>query len=242
MMAFSHLIQVFHPLATIACATSAIREAENGVEIANELSAECGIPIKVIDGKTESEMISQNHLFPMADASIHYLYIDVGGGSTEISHFVNQAATVSQSFKVGTLRLINSWVDPHEWFRLKQLIRKAVIPNAKTVAIGTGGNISKALSLTGTKDPNKPVTIKKLEKLLDTLQKTSLNDRIIKIGLKPDRAEVIVPALEVYIKCMKWGGITQIYIPKVGLSDGLIHYLFQQHVAEHPIPFETTLD
>ncbi len=239
MAAFSHLIKIFTPLAVIACATSAIREAENGQELADKISAETGIHIQVIDGKTESEMICQNHLFTTFPDSANYLYIDVGGGSTEISHFVRQISTHSHSFKIGTLRLINNWVEPDEWDQMKAFIKTAVDTKAKTFSIGTGGNISKALSLTGEKNTLKPVPLEKLEKLFVDLKNLSVKDRIIKLNLKPDRAEVIVPALDVYIKAMKWAKIKAIYIPKIGLSDGLIQHLFHEHITTHAIPFET---
>jgi len=237
--AFSHLINVFTPISTIACGTAAMREASNGLAVAEMISTATGIPIKVIDGTTESKIIYDTHMLSSFPKETNYLYIDVGGGSTEVSHFSGKIPTHSHSFRIGTLRLINNWVEPEEWDQLKAFIKSAIVPGKNTIAIGTGGNISKALSLTGIKNAQKPVPISKLDELLVRLKKMSIKDRIIQLSLKPDRAEVIVPALDVYIKCMKWAKIKRIYIPKIGLSDGLIQHLFHEHVRTHDIPFET---
>jgi len=237
MHAFSHLLQIFNPVASMACATSAMRESANGQELANQILLDTGIQIQIIDGKRESELICTNHLFRQFPAA-NYLYIDVGGGSTEIAHFDHHVLTMAESFKIGTLRLLNQWVEPDEWNKAKAFIRRAITDGSPTIAIGTGGNISKALSLTHSKS-SKPVPLETIQKLHHKLESMPLRDRIINLNLKPDRAEVIVPALEIYVRCMKWAKINAIYIPKVGLSDGMIQYLFHNHVAHHPIPFET---
>ncbi len=239
MAAFSHLIKVFNPIETIACATSAIREANNGSAICESIRETTGINLQIINGKQESELIVQNQLAHLMKPDHQYLYIDVGGGSTEISYFVPGIPTQSRSFKIGTLRLLNNWVEPSEWQAALTFVESLVDRTHPIVGIGTGGNISKALSLCGGKDPQKPVTRKKLLKLQAALSTASIRDRILVWGLKPDRAEVIVPALDVYISCMNWGTINTTLMPKVGLSDGLIQLLFRQHIAAHPIPFES---
>ncbi|NBV43140.1 exopolyphosphatase, partial [bacterium] len=224
--AFSHLLNVFHPIAFRACATSAMREAENGVEIAEQIRQKTGIDIQIIDGKAESELIYLNHRFATVDPTHNYLYIDVGGGSTELTYFSHRQPIVSHSFKIGTLRILNNWVDDSEWRALKQFIKKSVIRDVGGIAVGTGGNISKVLSLAGLKNSKTPISYETISKIHKKLLTHTIEDRIIKLGLKPDRAEVIIPALDIYLKIMKWANLDQILIPKVGLSDGIIHHLF----------------
>jgi exopolyphosphatase/guanosine-5'-triphosphate,3'-diphosphate pyrophosphatase len=225
---FRHLIQAYQPLGVMACATSALREAENRTAILGAAEAASGIRIDVIDPRREAELIFANHVERTLGPDRPYLYIDVGGGSTELTLFRPDREAQSQSFDIGTIRLLKRLVPDERWREMKQWIRRTV-RDQETFAIGSGGNINKIFRLLRKKE-GKPVSLKRLCKLFDFLAEFSVENRIRFLNLRPDRADVIVLALEVFLRIMEWAEIKKIYVPQIGLSDGLIHVLYENHV------------
>lgn len=227
MIAFSHLIRVFDPIATKACATSAMREAKNGHVIAKRIYEKTGLFIDIIDGKTEADYIFSNHVAEALPGDRAYLYIDVGGGSTELTLFGNGVKFTSESFNIGTIRLLDEMVPDDEWTRMKNWVTRQTILFSKITAIGSGGNINKIHRLAGKSD-GEALSFKKFRETASWLADFSTQDLIRKLGLKPDRADVVLPAAEIYLSIMKWGSVREILVPQIGLSDGLIHVLYEE--------------
>jgi exopolyphosphatase/guanosine-5'-triphosphate,3'-diphosphate pyrophosphatase len=226
MSAFKNLMDVYHVKKYLACATSAMREAENGQEIIKLIKKETDIDLEIIEGQREANIIYSNHIEQNLDIKKNYLYIDVGGGSTELSVFVNKQPLASKSFNIGTIRMLDNqdkeetWEEMHQW-------AKAHTKGLKNLAgIGTGGNINKLFRMSGEKD-ELPLTFQKLNELYNQLNGYSLKERITLMKLNQDRADVIIPACEIFLTLMKWTGIKQIYVPKVGMVDGIINLLIE---------------
>lgn len=233
MIGFKHLIEAYQPLDYMACATSAMREVENGGEIVQQIKQRSGIDLQIIDGKTEAEMIYANHFEEKLDKTKSYLYIDVGGGSTELTFFPGGKAQTSFSFNIGTVRILENLVAEKTWQEMKRWIKKTVAGRENVVAIGSGGNINKIFSLAMQKT-GKPLSYKKLREIYKSLDSYTYEDRIKILGLKPDRADVIIPASRIYTSVMKWGKISKIYVPEIGLADGIIHVLYEKHKKTNP--------
>jgi exopolyphosphatase/guanosine-5'-triphosphate,3'-diphosphate pyrophosphatase len=207
------------------CATSAMRDAENTTEIITMIKRETGIEIEVISGSDEASLVFENHIAENLDKEHSYLYIDVGGGSTELTFFSNNELIFKDSFPIGTIRLLKDQVSDATWNDMKVCI-KSKTKGYKTVeAIGSGGNINKVFSMSKRKD-GKPLSYELLSDYYKELSNVSLSDRMSIYKLKEDRADVIVPALKIYISAMRWAGSDQIYVPKIGLVDGLVHHLW----------------
>jgi exopolyphosphatase / guanosine-5'-triphosphate,3'-diphosphate pyrophosphatase len=227
MKGFAHLIKAYKVDALKACATSAMRDAANAKEIIALIKKESGIIIEVIDGDTEANLIYENHVAENMDKDHSYLYIDVGGGSTEVSFFSNGILIYKKSFNIGTIRLLKNMVTSAEWEELKTAL-KAVTKGHKTVmAIGSGGNINKVFSLSKKKD-GRPLPLDLLREYYNELEPMSLKQRIAKYNFRDDRADVIVPALLIYINVMRWAGAEEISVPKIGLVDGLVQHLWEE--------------
>ncbi len=227
MKGFAHLTKAYKVEALKACATSAMRDALNAKEIIALVKKEAGITIEVIDGDTEANLIYENHVAENMDKDHSYLYIDVGGGSTEISFFSNGILIYKKSFNIGTIRLLKNMVSTREWEEVKTTL-KAVTKGHKTVmAIGSGGNINKVFSLSKKKD-GRPLSLDLLREYYDELEPMSLKQRIAKYNFRDDRADVIVPALLIYINIMRWAGAEEISVPKIGLADGLVQHLWEE--------------
>ena len=227
MKGFLNLMQAFEVKKMRACATSAMRDAANAHEIITSVKKETGIDIEVISGGDEASLVFENHIAENLNKDHSYLYIDVGGGSTELTFFSNNNLIFKDSFNIGTIRLLKNQVNDFSWDEMKEII-KAKTKGFKTVtAIGSGGNINKILSITKRKD-GKPLSIALLRDYYKELNNVSLEDRINIYKLKEDRADVIVPALKIYISCMRWAGAEEIYVPKIGLADGLIQHLWEE--------------
>ncbi len=224
-LAFSHLIAFFHPEAVRACATSALREAENGAEVAARVRKETKIPLEIISGSTEAELIlSLRSDFPV-DESADLLYIDVGGGSTELTWLRDGRAMDAESFRIGGVRILSGRTDGSEWERMHEWIDALPRGVRPVSAVGTGGNIEKLHEL-ALGETSEPLTRHRLHEILDSLEPLSVEDRMRKFRLKPDRADVIVPAGHVYHQVLKWAGIRSISVPKAGLVDGILQRLF----------------
>ncbi len=231
MHAFRFLIEVFGALDYRACATSAMREATNGIEIIERVKNEAGITIEIIHGKTEAEIIYSNHIAEHLDLNSSYLYIDVGGGSTELTLFSKGKIEFSQSFNIGTIRLLHDKVSKEHWSDFKETVRNITKNYRPLKAIGSGGNINK-LYKTLRKKEGKSLQYDKIKEYSEYLSTFSLDERIVKLGLNPDRADVILPAAKIFLSVMKNAGIDEIIVPQIGLSDGIIHLLYEKHINE----------
>ena len=227
MKSFRHLMNAYNVEALKACATSAMRDAQNAQEIIATVQKEAGILIEVIDGDMEANLIYENHVAENMDSDHSYMYIDVGGGSTEISFFSNGILTYKKSFNIGTIRIIKNMVTTAHWEELKNTINAVTKDQKAVVAIGSGGNINKVFSLSKRKE-GRPLPLELLKEYLDELEPMTIKQRILKYSLRDDRADVIVPALQIYVNAMRWAGAVEIYVPKIGLVDGLIQHLYEE--------------
>lgn len=225
MKAFSLLMKVHKVEKYMACATSAMREADNGVEVAEHIEKETGIKIHLIDGKKEAKIIASSDLYQFLKTDETYLYIDVGGGSTELTLFSEGKIIASKSFKAGTVRFLNNMVSEVVWSEIEKWIKTVTDPYDNVVLIGSGGNINKLFKMSG-KSQDKPLTLSYLQNQYNLLSKMSYDDRVVDLGLNSDRADVIVPATKIYLNAMKWSGAKLIYVPKIGLSDGIVKALY----------------
>lgn len=225
--AFRHLINAYKVDAIRACATSAMRDAANAKEVLHLVKQETGLDIEVISGDMEANLVYENHVAENMDKDHSYMYIDVGGGSTEISFFSNGKLLYKKSFNIGTIRLLKNLVTDEEWEEMKEQIKNATRGQKEVVAIGSGGNINKVFSMSKKKD-GKPLQLELLRDYYRELDAVPVEDRIFRYNLRSDRADVIVPALLIYINAMRWAGAVDIYVPKIGLADGLIQHLYAE--------------
>jgi exopolyphosphatase/guanosine-5'-triphosphate,3'-diphosphate pyrophosphatase len=224
MKAFKLLMKVHGVSHYQAYATSALREANNSREVVEQVKKKAGIKIEIIDGRKEAEIISNSKIFDFLNTQKTFLFVDVGGGSTEFT-FINEGKRVcSKSFKIGTVRLINNLVDDRIWEAIRNWITKNTQPYHKITLMGSGGNINKLFKLSNIKE-GKPLSVIKLNQIFLELESLSYEDRIVKFELNPDRADVIIPAARIYLKALEWSGGQRIYVPKFGLSDGMIKYM-----------------
>lgn len=225
--AYKHLLNVYDVKNLKACATSAMRDATNADEVLKKIKTETGIDINVISGDDEATYIYQNHIAENLDKEHSYLYIDVGGGSTELTFFSNGKLRYKESFNIGTIRLLKDMVTDNNWNDLKEHLRNNTKSSLPMIAIGSGGNINKVFSISKKKD-GKPLSLELLKDYLKELSAFSVEDRIKIYKLREDRADVIVPALQIYVNVMRWANIEEIYVPKIGLADGLIQSLYEE--------------
>lgn len=232
MQAFSLLMQTHHVLRYKACATSAMREAKNGQQIADLILKETGIKIDIIGGEEEAAIIAATDLQSYIDENKTYLYVDVGGGSTEFSVIDNGQKVASKSFKIGTVRLLNDVVKKEVWQELEDWIKKETVVYEKIDVIGSGGNINKIFKISG-KSLGKPLSYFYLTSYYNTLQTYSYEERISQLDLNEDRADVIIPATRIYLSAMKWSGAKDIFVPKIGLADGIIKSIYNDTVKSH---------
>jgi exopolyphosphatase/guanosine-5'-triphosphate,3'-diphosphate pyrophosphatase len=210
-----------------ACATSAMRDARNSPEIIKTVKSETGIEIKIISGQEEASLIYENHIADNMNASESYLYIDVGGGSTELTFFSDSKLIFKESFDIGTIRMLKNQVTEAMWDEMKQFIKSKTKGYHHVTAIGSGGNINKIFSLSKKKE-GKPLTLDNLREYYKDFSNLSLQQRMSVHKMREDRADVIVPALLIYINAMRWTDTEEIYVPKIGLADGLIHTLYEE--------------
>ncbi len=227
MKAYINLLHAYEVKYLKACATSAMRDASNSAEIISLVKNETGIEIEVISGSDEASFIYENHVAENLDTEHSYLYIDVGGGSTELTFFSNSKLVFKDSFNIGTIRLLKNKVSEETWDEMKNDIKEKTKGHKEVIAIGSGGNINKVYSLSKRKD-TKPLSLELLRDFYKELSNVSLEDRIHIYNLREDRADVIVPALQIYVNVMRWAGATEIYVPKIGLADGLVQHLWEE--------------
>lgn len=210
-----------------ACATSAMRDASNGKEIIKKVKAETGIDIKIISGQEEASFIYENHFAEGLTMDESYLYIDVGGGSTELTFFSDGKLVFKESFNIGTIRLLKNQVSEATWDEMKEFIKAKTKGYHHVSAIGTGGNINKVFSISKRKE-GKPLSLELLRDYYKEFSILSLEQRMSLYKFREDRADVIVPALLIYINVMRWADAQEIFVPKIGLADGLIHSLYEE--------------
>ena len=224
--AYKHLIEAYDVKHLKAAATSAMRDAINAQDIIDQVQRETGIPIEVISGGSEAALIYENHIAENLDKEHAYLYIDVGGGSTELTFFAGNKLLFSASFNIGTIRLLKKQVTESQWDNMKDYIKRETKDYfSNIVAIGSGGNINKIFSISKRKE-GKSLHVELLKDYYKEFSSFSLDDRMRLYKLREDRADVIVPALQIYINVMRWANSPEIYVPKIGLADGLIQHLY----------------
>ena len=226
MKSFKFLMKVHDVSHYKAFATSALREANNSREVIEEVKKKSGIEIEIIDGRKEAEIISSSKISEFLNTQKTFLLVDVGGGSTEFT-FINEGKRIrSKSFKIGTVRLINNLVNDRIWEAINRWIIKNAKPYRKITLMGSGGNINKLFKLSRIKE-GKPLSLIKLNQIFLELESLTYEERILKFEMNPDRADVIIPAAKIYLKALEWSGGQKIYVPKFGLSDGMIKYMYK---------------
>ncbi|GAB4027618.1 Ppx/GppA phosphatase family protein [Spirosoma koreense] len=225
MQAYKLLMELHEIEGYMACATSAMRESSNGHDIAKRIEASTGIKIHIIDGQKEAELI--NNVVVQALDDRQYLHIDVGGGSTELNMYVNRQKIASKSFKIGSVRLLEGKETKGAWRKIEDWVEDHVDASQGITAVGTGGNISKLFNL-ASKTSETETTRSEIERIRNYIASFSQEDRINKLRLNADRADVIVPAADIYISVMKWAGATTIVVPDLGLKDGIIQLVYSQ--------------
>jgi exopolyphosphatase/guanosine-5'-triphosphate,3'-diphosphate pyrophosphatase len=225
MKSYKLLMNVHGVEAYKAYATSAMRDAANGDEIVELIKNESGIEIEIIDGSHEAAIIAMTDLHSIIDDDKVYLYVDVGGGSTEFTLFVHGKTVTSRSFRIGTVRLLNDLVESDLWIEAEEWIKDITKPYKYIDLIGSGGNINNIFKTSG-KAYGKPLSYFYITSYYEKLQSYNYEERIYKLGLNQDRADVIIPACRIYLRAMKWSGAKNIYVPKIGLSDGIIKSIY----------------
>ena len=227
MKAFKIIMDIHQVNDYMAAATSAMREADNGKSIVHTIKEETGIDIQIIDGKVEADIIFKAHFRNTSYLDYNYVYVDVGGGSTEITILSGQKILASKSFKIGTVRMINDMVTKEKWKEMKAWVKEQTADLEHIEMIGSGGNINKIYKLIDVDYP-KPLLYHEFKSIKQTLSKMTFEQRIKNFKLNPDRADVIVPASEVYYSVMKWADISILHVPRIGLSDGIIQLLHEK--------------
>jgi exopolyphosphatase/guanosine-5'-triphosphate,3'-diphosphate pyrophosphatase len=223
--AYKILMDIYQVEALKACATSAMRDAANGPEILQEIYDQTGLRVEIISGQEEANIIYETHIAEKLSDNKSYLYIDVGGGSTEVTLFSHNQIVFKESFNIGTIRLLSNLVTDEQWEHMKWFIKTYTRGYMPMEAIGTGGNINKIFSISKRKE-GKPLTLELLKDYHKELSNTTMEDRRHLYQFRGDRADVIVPALQIYIAVMRWADADEIYVPKIGLADGLIKILY----------------
>ena len=227
MKAFKLLMEVHGVKDYLAFATSALRDAENGPYLVEKVLKKSGIKIEIIDGKKEAKIISNTNVFDTINKEKTFLYVDIGGGSTEFSILINGKRNQSKSFKIGTVRLLNSKVEQITLDEAEAWVRRHTLMHEKIYLLGTGGNINKLHNIANIND-NSPISYLTLNALYNQLDALTYEERIVNLGLNPDRSDVILLAAKLFIKILNWSGAKDIYVPKVGLSDGMIRELYKR--------------
>lgn len=235
MKAFRLLIELYEVEDYMFCATSAMRESENGADVVKEVEEEIGITINVIDGNREAEFINRAISSYLSEKT--YLHIDVGGGSTELNLYANGKKIKTRSFKIGSVRVLEHTDSPIMWQDMEHWVRENIKKSyGKVTAVGTGGNISKIFELASSR-PGKTISIKKVKQIRDMVEGFSIEERIYKLQMNPDRADVIIPASNIYLKVMEWARATSILVPEVGLKDGIIFHLYEKNILQKKLEF-----
>ncbi len=231
MHAFKNIMNAYCITEYKACATSAMRDATNASFILKKIKTETNINVEVITGDEEAMLVYENHISENVDSNAAYLYIDVGGGSTECTLFSNGNLLYKKSFNIGTIRLLKNLVSSNDWLEMKEQLGKITKNLKKVIAVGSGGNINKVFSMSKKKD-NKALEYSLLKEYYKNFSALTVEQRITQFGFKDDRADVIVPALEIYLNALKWSNCNEIFVPKIGVADGLMHQLYKKVTAK----------
>lgn len=231
MQAFKLLMNVHKVERYKACATSAMRNASNGQKVIEKILKETGVSIDIINGKKEAEIIAFTDLSELIEDDNNYLYVDVGGGSTEFTIFSKGTIKTSKSFKMGTVRLLNNKKSENKMIfsEVEEWVRKNTKDLKKIALIGSGGNINKLFKLSGRTEGN-PISYIYLSAQYQFLKKLTYEQRITELGLNPDRADVIIPATKIFLSAMKWSNAKKIFVPKIGLADGIVKSLYYNKI------------
>lgn len=227
MQAFKLLVDLYEVEDYMVCATSAMREAENGEEIVNEVRDKLGLPIQIIDGDREAELINVA-LWSYIDHKT-YLHIDVGGGSTELNIYKKANKTASKSFKLGSVRTLDQESSPMVWDSMDTFIKENLGKKEQITCIGTGGNINKIFELSKPTKQKRFLDEAKIREVLEYLESFSYDERINILNLNPDRADVIIPAAKIYLAAMNAAHAKKMIVPDVGLKDGVITLLYERN-------------
>jgi len=228
MEGFSSLIDAYSPISYRACATAAMRNAKNGLDLVKKVKSKTGINIEIIDGSQEASLILSKNINSLLKIDANYMHIDVGGGSTELSIINNGNVKTSNSFPIGSVRLLQNKVDKYSWDKMRSWIEKNSAGLVIDKAIGSGGNINKMASILG-KKKGQYLSYASMKSELKKIKATDFSYRIVELGMRPDRADVIEHAIKIYLKCMKWVGARKILVPQSGLADGLIEQLYKKY-------------
>ncbi len=230
MHAYSLIIKTHNVVAFRACATSAMREAKNGQQIVSKLKAATGIDIQIIDGNDEAAIIASTDLKQLISDNKVFLYVDVGGGSTEFTVFANGKNIVSHSFKLGTVRIINGMVEDVTWQQAKNWVTQHTKAYSKINVIGSGGNINSIYRFSENKI-GQPLSYLFMSSFYEKVKQYDYNQRVFELKMNPDRADVIIPATRIYLSAMKWAKAKNMYVPKIGLADGIVKQLYNERNA-----------
>lgn len=225
MRAFKLLMDSHRVTKFRACATSAMREATNGKDVAQRVKEMTDIDIQIIDGNDEAAIIASTDIRSLIMVDKTFLYVDVGGGSTEFTIFSNGKTVASKSFKLGTVRIINNMVSDTIWQEVEEWIKKETKTYTKISVIGSGGNINSIFKQSGKKQ-GKPLSYLYLMSYYEFVKSYSYEERVVELDMNPDRADVIIPATRIYLSAMKWSRSRKIFVPKIGLSDGIVKGLY----------------
>ncbi|MDI3525863.1 MAG: exopolyphosphatase / guanosine-5-triphosphate,3-diphosphate pyrophosphatase [Tenuifilum sp.] len=226
MIAFKNLMEVNDVVMYKACATSAMRSSSNSKELVERVKEIADIDIEIIDGRREAEIIFANGVAELLDGNSSYMYVDVGGGSTELTLFEDGKAKAASSFNIGTIRMLKKTIGKSDFDSLKEWVKKNIDKSAKPKIIGSGGNINKLYKM-AKKTNLEPLSNKEIKNLYEFVSSYTLEDRIKILGLNPDRADVIIPATKIFLKLMKWSGAKEIIVPTIGISDGIVRTLYR---------------
>tara|TARA_R100000353_G_scaffold176131_1_gene149794 strand:+ start:7755 stop:8654 length:900 start_codon:yes stop_codon:yes gene_type:complete len=230
MKAFTLLMKTHNVKRYKACATSAMREAANGHDVAKNIEQKTGLTVNIIDGKDEAEIIASTDLKTLIEKDKTFLYVDVGGGSTELTVFSNGENLISKSFKLGTVRLLKGLVNDTVWDEMEQWIKTETNKFKDISMIGSGGNINTIFKKSGRKI-GKPLSYFYLSNYYQMMNSLSYEERITQLDMNPDRADVVIPATKIYLSAMKWSRAKNVYVPKIGLSDGIVKSLYNEKLA-----------
>ena len=228
MEGFRSLIDAYSPISYRACATAAMRNAKNGPDLVKKVKSKTGLNIEIIDGSKEATLILSKNINSLLKMDTNYMHIDVGGGSTELSIINNGEVKISNSFPIGSVRLLQNKVNKYSWDKMGSWIEKNSVGLVIDKAIGSGGNINKMASMLN-KKKGQYLSYSSMKKELKKIKSSDLRYRIVELGMRPDRADVIEHASKIYLKCMKWVGARKILVPQSGLADGVIQQLYKKY-------------
>lgn len=231
MKAFHHIMEVNEVVDYKACATSAMREAENGTSVISKIAKESGVYINIISGKEEADIIYSTHIEKLLNPKKTYLYVDVGGGSTELTLFSGQDKVVSRSFDIGTIRILTDRVKPKHWKEFRSWIEVHTEKHKGVEIIGSGGNINKLFKMSG-QSLGKPIDMRYLNESMERLEALTLEQRVLQLDLNVDRADVIVPASQIFLTVMRSCRAQKVHVPKIGLSDGIVRAIYYERYSK----------